>query len=50
MISFEILSAFLESEYNKNKFDAGVWIIFIIAFLDRPFLFYYLAFFGIKKS
>jgi len=24
MISFEILSAFLEREYNKNPFDAGV--------------------------
>ena len=36
MILFEILSAFLEREYNKNQFDAGVWItsIIIIAFLD----------------
>jgi len=33
MISFEILSAFLEREYNKNQFDAGVWITIIIAFL-----------------
>jgi len=39
MISFEILSACLEREYNKNKLDAGVWIIIIIAFLDWPFLF-----------
>jgi len=40
MISFEILSAFQEREYNKYKFDAGVWIIIIIAFLDWPFLFW----------
>ena len=37
MILFEILSAFLEREYNKNQFDAGVWIVIIIAFLDWTF-------------
>jgi len=39
MISFEILLAFLEREYNKNQFDAGVWIIIIFAFLDWTVLF-----------